>query len=168
MGDGRQFTKTEFKGRLSLITEDAVHSGGVVRYAVQFTAGELSNADGVGFVFSSRLPVSKNIQQITSIFMNRAGQICLRGGPEVMRSNVNAKQLELGDWIEVIINLDEMVAKFTVWPDTLGAAPSSAIYAFGPSLAELEKRNASKLPISLCGHLACVAKNIGVMVTLGS
>merc|ERR1719361_394054 len=37
--DGRRFTKEEFKGRLSVVTESEVRRG-VLRYAVQFTAGE--------------------------------------------------------------------------------------------------------------------------------
>merc|ERR1719329_470334 len=115
--DGRRFTKMEFKGRLSLVTEDEVHSQGIMRYVVQFTAGELSSADGVGFVFSPKLPCSKNIQHITSIFVNRVGRICMRGGSEVVRSDVTVKQLELGDWIEMTVNLQDLIADFTVWPD---------------------------------------------------
>ena len=32
------------------------------RYCLRFTDGELSNADGVGIVFSSQLPCPQNIQ----------------------------------------------------------------------------------------------------------
>ncbi|CAE7812353.1 unnamed protein product, partial [Symbiodinium sp. CCMP2456] len=40
--DGRTFTKEQFMGRLSVITEDRVQTHGVIKYAVQFCSGDLS------------------------------------------------------------------------------------------------------------------------------
>jgi len=168
--DARQFTKTEFQGRLSLVTEDELHSTGTMRYVMQFTSGELSSADGLGFVFSSTLPCPKNIQRIVSIFVNRAGRICMRAHDEVKRSDLGVKRLELGDWVGVEVDLEEKVATFTVWPKH-GGKPSNASFAFGQILAQLNQKNvkarAPERP-QVTGHFACVIKNTGVTVTLGS
>jgi len=163
--DRRQFTKTKFKGRLSLVTENAVHSRGVLRYAMQFTSGELSSADGLGFVFSSTLPCPKNIQRIVSIFVNRAGRICMRARDQVIRSDIGVKRFELGDWVGLTVDLEEQVATFTVWPDN-GGKCSAAHFAFGDALASLKE--SWQQPTKVVGHFACVIKNTGVSVTLGS
>ena len=81
-GDHRGFHASQvgYEGRLSVVSESQVHQDGLQRYLVQarlgaslvghncglffacliceieFTSGELSRADGVGFVFSQRLP----------------------------------------------------------------------------------------------------------------
>eukprot|EP00913_Durusdinium_trenchii_P033600 g31453.t1 len=83
----------QFHGRLSVITEDRVKVEGLHRYSVQFCSGELSSADGVGFIFSEKLPCPKNIQKklgqtgIVSIFVNKTGRICMRAHAEVLRSD---------------------------------------------------------------------------------
>ncbi|CAK9098237.1 Uncharacterized protein SCF082_LOCUS46053, partial [Durusdinium trenchii] len=99
--DARSFTKRYNKGRLSIISENKVHFKGTVRYAVQFTEGELCSADGVGFILSSDLPCTRNIQKIISIFVNRTGRICVRVHDEVDRCPQRVKCLEIGDWLEV-------------------------------------------------------------------
>merc|ERR1712008_340514 len=55
----RLFTKVGYEGRLSVLAESQIHVDGVHRYLVQFMSGELSVADGVGFMFSSHLPCTK-------------------------------------------------------------------------------------------------------------
>ncbi|CAJ1434509.1 unnamed protein product [Effrenium voratum] len=100
--DARTFTKNANKGRLSIVCENRVHFKGVVRYAVQFTEGELCSADGVGFILSSDLPCTKNIQRIISVFANRTGRICVRVHEEVERCKQRVKCLELGDWLEAL------------------------------------------------------------------
>mmetsp|Transcript_34185 Transcript_34185/g.106366 ORF Transcript_34185/g.106366 Transcript_34185/m.106366 type:complete len:356 (+) Transcript_34185:1-1068(+) len=164
--DGRHFTKEQFKGRLSVITEDEVHSQGVHKYVVTFTGGELSSADGVGFIFSSKLPCPKNIQRIVSIFANRTGRICVRAHSEVVRSDIGVKQLEIGDTVAVTIDLDRQIAEFAVWP-AAGGRPSTASVAFGAMLQTLRKQLPS-LAQTTCGYFACVVKHVGVQVALGS
>ena len=44
--------------------QPGLHQSGVERYCLRFTDGELSNADGVGIVFSSQLPCPQNIQNL--------------------------------------------------------------------------------------------------------
>jgi hypothetical protein len=163
--DGRQFTKTGFEGRLSLATENQIHSGGVHRYLMQFTHGEMSSADGLGFVFSPSLPCPKNIQQITSVFVNKGGRICMRARKDVRRSDVVVKRLELGDWIGMEVDLDEEVARFIVWPRD-GSKSTSASMAFGEGLPKDRVRKTLSRPAT--GYFACLIKNTGVMVTLAS
>lgn len=164
--DARRFTKEQFKGRLSVTTEDQVHYQGVMRYVVRFSGGEVSSADGVGFIFSPRLPCSKNIQRIVSIFANRTGRICTRAHAEVIRSDIGVKELEIGDWVEVTVDLDQQMAEFAVWPKN-GGWPSTASVNFGNMLATLQ-RKIPNLPQDTCGYFACVVKHLGVSVELGS
>jgi hypothetical protein len=164
--DDRAFTKQTFNGRLSVITEDQVQTQGVLRYALQFSDGPLSSADGVGFVFAQRLPCPKNIQKLVSIFVNRTGRICMRALSEVIRYDVGVKQLEVGDWVELMVDLEAQVAEFTVWDSTNGGS-SSASFAFGRELHHLRQKLPS-IPQASSGYFACVMKHVGVTVRLGS
>merc|ERR1719181_1233315 len=118
--DFRTFSKVGYEGRLSVVSESRVHADGVQRFLVQFSSGDLSRADGVGFVFSPRLPCAKNIQRIVSIFVNQRGQICMRLFAEIIRASAYVKPLDIGDWVEMAIDLENKVATFNVWkPDAL-------------------------------------------------
>lgn len=172
--DLRQFTKVGYEGRLSVVSESQVHIDGVQRYLVQFSSGELSRADGVGFVFSPRLPCAKNIQRIVSIFVNQRGRICMRVFADIVRASAFVKPLECGDWVEMCIDLDNRVATFNVWPCTsngwppvTGTPSSTAEFPFGNKLTKLNQAGAKPVKLNV-GHLACVVKNTGVTVTLGS
>lgn len=172
--DFRQFTKVGYEGRLSVVSESQVHTDGVHRYLVQFTSGELSRADGVGFVFSPRLPCAKNIQRIVSIFVNQRGRICMRVFADIVRASAYVKPLELGDWVEMAIDLDAKVATFNIWPctpsgwpPTSGRPTSTAEFPFGNKLSGLNQANQKPVKLNV-GHLACVVKNVGVTVTLSS
>lgn len=164
--DFRTFTKRQSKGRLSIISENQIRYSGVHRYTLQFTAGELSNADGVGFIFSTDLPCPQNIQKIVSVFANRTGRICIRAHSEVERIDASVKSLEIGDWMEVMTNLDNRTVSFSVWPAD-GGHVSSATVDFGPTL-ELVRRSVPNIPRNPCGYLAAVVKHVGVSVTLAS
>jgi hypothetical protein len=172
--DYRQFTKVGYEGRLSVVSESQVHDNGMQRYLVQFAGGELSRADGVGFVFSPRLPCAKNIQRIVSIFVNARGRICLRVFADIVRASCFIKPLQCGDWVEMAIDLPNCVATFNVWPATSNGWPatsgrpsSTAEFQYGNKLNKLN--NAGTKPVNLSvGHLACVVKNVGVTINLGS
>mmetsp|Transcript_16714 Transcript_16714/g.35900 ORF Transcript_16714/g.35900 Transcript_16714/m.35900 type:complete len:447 (+) Transcript_16714:269-1609(+) len=183
--DFRQFSKIGYEGRLSVVTEKEVHSNGVQRYLVQFMCGELSKADGVGFVFSPKLPCAKNIQRIVSIFVNQSGRICMRIFADIIRASAYVKPLELGDWVEMAIDLEGRVATFNIWantengwPDMVGKPVSTAVFPYGQRLGKLDPEHrpegaktgkSSHKPIKLnVGHLACVVKNVGVTINLAS
>lgn len=178
--DFRTFTKVGYEGRLSVVSESRVHTDGMHRYLVQFAGGELSRADGVGFVFSPRLPCAKNIQRIVSIFVNQRGRICMRVFADIVRASAYVKPLELGDWVEMAIDLDQQVVTFNIWartptgwPQLEGRPSSTAEFPYGSKLAKMNQdggqqaHKAKQMKLNT-GHLACVVKNIGVTVTLGS
>eukprot|EP00928_Gymnodinium_smaydae_P045433 TRINITY_DN30285_c0_g1_i1.p1 TRINITY_DN30285_c0_g1~~TRINITY_DN30285_c0_g1_i1.p1 ORF type:complete len:442 (+),score=38.93 TRINITY_DN30285_c0_g1_i1:57-1382(+) len=172
--DFRIFTKVGFEGRLSVVSESQVHTDGVHRYLVQFSAGELSRADGVGFVFAQRLPCAKNIQRIVSIFVNQRGRICMRIFADIVRASASVKTIELYDWVELIMDLDKKVATFRIWPPgptgwpALDGQPTSrADFPFGNRLGKLNQAQQKQVRLNT-GHLACVVKNVGSTITLAS
>lgn len=170
----RHFTKVGYEGRLSVVSESQVHDDGVQRYLVQFAGGELSRADGVGFVFSPRLPCAKNIQRIVSIFVNQRGRICMRVFADIIRASTFIKPLEIGDWVEMAIDLENRIATFNVWPATVNGWPSSgqpsssAEFQYGSRLAKQTQAGGGKQVNLTTGHLACVVKNVGVTIIMGS
>lgn len=172
--DWRYFTKMGFEGRLSVVSESQVHVDGCHRYLVQFTSGELSRADGVGFVFSPRLPCAKNIQRIVSIFVNKGGRICMRVFADIVRASACVKPIELGDWVDMAVDLDKKVAIFNIWPRTALENPetaqpiSSAEFSFGDRLGHMYTQTGQKNIKLNMGHLAVVVKNVDVSVTLAS
>eukprot|EP00929_Paragymnodinium_shiwhaense_P000398 TRINITY_DN100654_c0_g1_i1.p1 TRINITY_DN100654_c0_g1~~TRINITY_DN100654_c0_g1_i1.p1 ORF type:complete len:478 (+),score=110.65 TRINITY_DN100654_c0_g1_i1:69-1436(+) len=171
--DFRQFTKGQgYEGRLSVLSEATVHRGGVHRYLIQFTGGPLSKADGVGFVFASRLPCTKNIQKIVSVFLNQRGRICMRIFGDIVRASGHVRAVEIGDWVEMSIDLERSTAIFKIWPcnpmgwgPPMAGKPSSiAEFNYGKKLGK-----AAPKPVDLTvGHFACVIQNVGVTVTFGS
>jgi len=169
--DFRRFTKEGYEGRLSVVSESRVHDGGVHRYLVQFASGNLSKADGVGFVFSPTLPCKKNIQRIVSVFINQRGRICMRVCEDILRASARVRALKCGDWVEMIMDLDRHTVSFSIWPDvsTIGTASPVAEFDFGRRLeAFYGKHHSKNVPDLSTGHLACVIKNEGVTVVLGS
>ena len=114
--DGKTFTKLEFDGRLSMITNDKVFDGKVHRFMVHIESGPLSVADGFGFVFSPTLPCKKNIQKIESIFVSKKGKICSRIHNELETLNERSiGTIEVGSLIELIVDLESLVASFTLY-----------------------------------------------------
>eukprot|EP00931_Biecheleriopsis_adriatica_P106940 TRINITY_DN8129_c0_g3_i1.p1 TRINITY_DN8129_c0_g3~~TRINITY_DN8129_c0_g3_i1.p1 ORF type:complete len:548 (+),score=99.58 TRINITY_DN8129_c0_g3_i1:42-1685(+) len=164
--DGTAFTKTKNKGRLTIVSESKVHFNTVSRYMIQFTDGELSSADGVGLILSADNPCSNNIQKLVSVFVNRTGRICVRLQSDVSRCPARVKMLELGDWLEVVSDLQAQHLTFTVWPRD-GSQASRAKISYGSILSEARGR-LQGLPKSRCGYLAVVIKHLGVSVSLGS
>lgn len=164
--DARTFTKKYNKGRLSIVSENKVHFQGTVRYSLQFTEGELCSADGVGFILSSDLPCTRNIQKIISVFVNRTGRICIRVHDEVVRCSRRVKELDVGDWLEVSADLVNQSVSFTVWPQDK-SQPSFATVSFKEVLENARGR-VNGVPRNPCGFLAVVIKHVGVSVQLAS
>lgn len=169
--DYRSFTKGElFDGRLSVVTENTVRKKGVHRYLVQFAGGDLSRADGIGFVFSSRLPCTKDIQKIVSVYLNQQGEVGMRFFSKTKKCKEYTVPLETGDWIDMEMDLDNSEVQFRVWRawyDGQLHLASSVNFRFGASLARLNRASGSNVKADM-GHLACVVKNVGTSVVLGS
>lgn len=168
--DLRVFAKgNHFHGRLSVVTESKVRNGGVHRYMVQLAGGNLSRADGIGFVFSRRLPCTKDIQKIASIYLNQHGEVGLRLFSKLDKAKEHVAPLEIGDWIEMSVDLDNNRADFGVWrwrtdgwPPVLHLASAAGI-DFGGILPDLEHTKGRAI-----GYMACVVKNSGTSMRLGS
>ncbi|CAK0874728.1 unnamed protein product, partial [Prorocentrum cordatum] len=160
--DLRQFRKgVGYEGRLSVLSEAQVHRGGRHRYLLQFTHGPLGKADGVGFVFASRLPCTKNIQKIVSVFLKQGGQIAMRIFGEIVRASGHVRPIAVGDWIEMDVDLDKSLACFKIWPCDLagmlipGKPDSTAEFNFAKKLSK-----ALSKPVDLTlGHFACVIQD---------
>ena len=123
MGDlaecGKRFTKLEFDGRLSMVTNDCVFETGTHRFLVLIES-DLSVADGFGFVFSTSLPCKKNIQKIDSIFISQKGKICSRLHNEMeILNNRSIGNIENGSILELQVNLQNLDATFTIYSPPL-------------------------------------------------
>lgn len=89
----------------------------------------------------------------------------MRSGRNVVRATPAVRRWEVGDYIEVIVNLDELIATFRVWPRS-GRAPSVATLDFGAGFAQLG--SASAAVERRTGYLAAVVQNLGVTIALRS
>jgi hypothetical protein len=118
--DGRTFTKLEFDGRLSMVTEDEVKESGTHRYLVKIeeSSATFSAADGFGFVFGDRLPCKRNIQKINSLFINKRGQACARLQGMDTIGHGYAHPVDKGMSVEMIVDLDNCSIAFTVFDKT--------------------------------------------------
>lgn len=112
---------------------------------------------------------------------------------DVVKGSAHVRPIAVGDWVEMVVDLDHGVANFFIWPcNPLGWGPplpgrptSSAEFAFGRRLAcRHAKAGGGKGeggkgdvgcgqgvagPLNLnVGHFACVVLNSGVTLTLGS
>mmetsp|Transcript_75944 Transcript_75944/g.176153 ORF Transcript_75944/g.176153 Transcript_75944/m.176153 type:complete len:324 (-) Transcript_75944:74-1045(-) len=162
--DLRTFTKgRHFHGRLSVVTEGKVRKGGVHRYMVQLVGGSLSRADGIGFIFAHRLPCTKDIQKIVSVYLNQQGEIGMRLLSKTHKGSEHVCPLELGDWVELSVDLDNRRAAFGVWRCSAWglALASSAHLDFGDMAHDCGKDVST-------GYLGCVVKNCGACMRLGS
>merc|ERR1711998_270747 len=111
-----------------------------------------------------------------AIFVNQRGRICLRMFDEIIPAPACVKPLEIGDWVEMAIDLEKQVATFNVWaraglanPFMLpqGQPTSTAEFPYGMWAIWSSKQNANNAkgqkPVDMTiGHLACVVKNQGV------
>ena len=171
--DLRQFTKgQDYEGRLSVISGSEVQKGGVQRYLMEFSCGELTKADGIGFVFASRVPCAKNIQKIVSVFVNQRGRICMRVFGDILKAKKHVRALQVGDWVEMVVDLENSIATFKVWPYESVASgfpepQSIAEFNYGKRLAQAQQLASKPVKLNV-GHFACVIQNVGVTVTMGS
>ena len=151
---GAKFTKTKYHGRLSMISEGIVHTNTTFNACIRFTEGDVSIADGIGFVFGQNLPCTKNIQMINSIFFNKRGQIAIRRKSEVHRLDRDQlAPLQINRPVVMHVDLINRHVTFYV-PDSNGTTrTSTTVYFddFWPGVVP-------------SGYICCVIKNQGVTV----
>ncbi len=121
-------------------------------YQTEKTDGDneegFSMADGIGFVFSNKLPCAKNIQRIQSIFVSRKGIVCVRRKADVTRcKEFVVRPFEHGDFIWCEIDLTMGTAAFWVeGPETEG-------YTNGPPQEKVSYCCAGLLGSCSCGFM---------------
>eukprot|EP00927_Polykrikos_kofoidii_P025756 TRINITY_DN2307_c0_g1_i1.p1 TRINITY_DN2307_c0_g1~~TRINITY_DN2307_c0_g1_i1.p1 ORF type:complete len:595 (-),score=115.08 TRINITY_DN2307_c0_g1_i1:183-1862(-) len=170
--DMRTFAKgSRYQGRLSTVTEAEVHRGGVHRYHVEITGGKISRADGIGFVFSPRLPCTKDIQKIVSVYLNHHGESGMRLYGETQTFRHRVPRLRVGDVVEMEIDLDARVVQFGVWrlgddvEQTRPRPMSCPELAYGRIIDDFVRTTGRPVDGTV-GHLACVVKNVGASMSL--
>jgi len=136
--DGHVFTKTAGPRRsrvsnrgakvelasICMVFDASLRCGGVHRYRYEIMDGELGAADGAGFVFDSKVR-RNNIQRMRSVFLNQRGRICLRNNQQVTKLQVQLPPLTVGVCLDLLIDLDSLMARFNV-SNAQGAIGGSA------------------------------------------
>lgn len=165
---GRRFTKVVTDRFSTVVVEDSVHFGGTVKYLVQFTHGSMSSANGVGFTFADDLKETCDIRSLTSIFLNKHGYVCFRTRNIITKLSDHVKTLEIGDWIELFVDLNYGVARFTVYPHFRDGVKSLTTN-FAERIRGIEKAARLSPAIDLTrGCLSCVVRHASTSLTLGS
>lgn len=107
------FVKHRKDGSISLIYEQQLRQRGVHGYTFTILDGHISPSDGVGFVFADRVPCSKNIKRLWSVFANRTGHIVKRMGNQMERhDHPQLPPLALGCRLSIVLDLDQYCAVF--------------------------------------------------------
>eukprot|EP00392_Amoebophrya_sp_AT5.2_P014040 g14176.t1 len=153
---------------LSTLSEDRIRHGNRHRYCIRFrekvdgtNENGFSMADGIGFVFSNKLPCAKNIQRIQSIFVSRKGIVCVRRKADVTRcKEFTVRAFEHGDFIWCEIDLTVGTAAFWVeGAETQGRThgpPKGTVFYYGDCFPQFAQQ---KLDM---GFITAVIKFEGV------
>lgn len=120
--DGRVFTKTMTAPRKShakgmmlpslfMIFESNLRTGGLHSYTYKILRGSVGPADGVGFVFDTKVRRS-NIQKMRSVFINKHGQACIRNMGQITKFPSSLPKLNEGMSVSLQVDLDRACARF--------------------------------------------------------
>ncbi|EEA07987.1 uncharacterized protein CMU_031280 [Cryptosporidium muris RN66] len=110
---GKIFHKQRKGGAISLVYERVLRDRGIHGYKYKILEGTITAADGIGFVFADKLPYSKNVQHIWSIFVNRIGQVCYREAENVVKVDTTSLlPLKVGMEVTMVVNLNRYTAFF--------------------------------------------------------
>ncbi|CAD7967636.1 unnamed protein product [Amoebophrya sp. A25] len=167
--DSQIFVKNDaYDDLLSTLSEDRIRHGGRHRYCIRFRERDyvdqvngFSMADGIGFVFSNKLPCAKNIQRIQSVFVSRKGIVCVRRKADVTRcKEFSVRPFEDRDYIWCEIDLTRGNAAFWVeGPETNGKTngpPKGTVFYYGDCFPQFAQQ---KLDM---GFITAVIKFQGV------
>lgn len=127
--DGHIFAKTHVGPRkshsngmtlssLCMLFERTLRVGGLHQYCYTIVEGAVGAADGVGFVFDSRIRRT-NIQRMRSIFLNKHGQVCIRNLDSIIKLPCSLPKLAEGVSVYLTVDLDRAAARFKM-DDPLG------------------------------------------------
>jgi len=137
--DGHVFAKTRAGPRkihsngmmmssLCMIFERNLRVGGVHRYHYSILKGSVGAADGVGFVFDSRIRRT-NIQRMRSVFLNKHGQVCVRNLDSITKLPCSLPKLSEGVSVFLTVDLDRAAACFKM-DDPRGEHCGTANFSF--------------------------------------
>ncbi|OEH77267.1 hypothetical protein cyc_08677 [Cyclospora cayetanensis] len=139
-GGDKRFKKERKGGMISLVYERQLRVGGICAYRYKIAKGPISAADGVGFVFATRVPCGKNIQTLYSVFVNRQGHLCKRRGSLLERRAVEGLEpLQSGCAVTLLIDLMRFIAIFQeCWRGTPPAYVETASFQVYGQLPTLQ------------------------------
>lgn len=120
--DGHVFTKTHVGPRkshsngmtlssLCMLFERTLRVGGIHQYCYSIVEGSVGAADGVGFVFDSRIRRT-NIQRMRSVFLNKHGQVCIRNLDSIIKLPCSLPKLTEGVSVQLTVDLNHAAARF--------------------------------------------------------
>eukprot|EP00746_Dinoflagellata_sp_MGD_P163511 gnl/MRDRNA2_/MRDRNA2_91591_c0_seq1.p1 gnl/MRDRNA2_/MRDRNA2_91591_c0~~gnl/MRDRNA2_/MRDRNA2_91591_c0_seq1.p1 ORF type:complete len:375 (-),score=66.13 gnl/MRDRNA2_/MRDRNA2_91591_c0_seq1:314-1438(-) len=120
--DGHVFVKTKVGPKkqhphgimlssLCMIFDQTLVTGGSHTYHFSVMGGSVSAADGIGFVFDSKIQ-RNNIQRMRSVFLNKHGHVCLRNLGQIMKLKGLLPELAVGSRITLRVDLDHATAQF--------------------------------------------------------
>merc|ERR1719465_159309 len=93
--------------------ESLLHTCGWHWYSARFSSSSVSDADGMGFVFTPCFPCPKDIQHTVSIFLNKHGVVSTRVFDSVSKTRAGSwVKFETGDWVDLEVDLDKQVVVF--------------------------------------------------------
>eukprot|EP00443_Scrippsiella_acuminata_P008010 CAMPEP_0115195068 /NCGR_PEP_ID=MMETSP0270-20121206/14391_1 /TAXON_ID=71861 /ORGANISM="Scrippsiella trochoidea, Strain CCMP3099" /LENGTH=490 /DNA_ID=CAMNT_0002608381 /DNA_START=43 /DNA_END=1512 /DNA_ORIENTATION=- len=119
---------------LCMLFERTLRVGGVHRYRYTILGGSVGAADGVGFVFDSRIRRT-NIQKMRSIFLNKHGQVCIRNLDRITKLPCSLPKLSEGVSIFLTVDLDKSAACFRM-DDPCGQPCGTADFSFASLLGD--------------------------------
>lgn len=120
--DGHVFAKTHVGPRkshsngmtlssLCMLFERTLRVGGIHQYHYSIVEGSVGAADGVGFVFDSRIRRT-NIQRMRSVFLNKHGQVCIRNLDSIIKLPCSLPKLSEGVSVHLTVDLNHAAARF--------------------------------------------------------
>jgi len=119
---------------LCMIFERNLRVSGVHHYHYAIMEGSVGAADGVGFVFDSRIRRT-NIQRMRSVFLNKHGQVCVRNLDSITKLPCSLPKLAEGVSVFVTVDLDRATACFKM-DDPCGKHCGTADLSFGSLLPD--------------------------------
>lgn len=143
VGPQKRFSEGVVLSSISMVFEQTLRLGGVHRYRYSILEGTVGAADGVGFVFDSRIR-RNNIKRMRSVFLNKNGQVCVRDLERITKLSGSFPKLTAGMCVTLHVDLDRATARFEM-EDALRRNIGVADLSF----AELVNESLTPLPPSV-------------------
>jgi hypothetical protein len=180
--DGHIFSKTHVGPRkshsngmtlssLCMLFEATLRVGGRHQYCYTIVEGSVGAADGVGFVFDSRIRRT-NIQRMRSIFLNKHGQVCIRNLDSIIKLPCSLPKLTEGVSVHLMVDLDRAAARFKM-DDPLGKNCGTADISFASLLvspsypaASVSQQSTAQATMSVRSGFFCAIVTGNITVSL--